>query len=65
MKLGVVGSGSIVPFHLDALKAVGFTPTVVGTRPGSARTQSLAKKYSIATVADNWSDVISASVDAF
>ena len=65
MKLGVVGSGSIVPFHLDALKAVGFTPTVVGTRPGSERTQSLAKKYSIATIADNWSDVISASVDAF
>ena len=65
MKLGVIGSGSIVPFHLDPLKAAGFTFTVIGTRPGSERTATLAEKFGFETVAQTWQDVITADVEAY
>ena len=65
MKLGVVGAGSIVPFHLDALIAVGFEPTVIGTRPGSERVSALSEKYGFSTKADTWQEVIESNVDAF
>ncbi|MEN9608627.1 MAG: hypothetical protein RLZZ06_558, partial [Actinomycetota bacterium] len=65
MKLGVVGAGSIVPFHLDALIAVGFEPTVIGTRPGSERVHALSEKYGFSTKAETWQEVINSNVDAF
>ena len=58
-RLGVIGSGSIVPFHLDALKAAGFEIAVIGTRPGSERSAALADRYG-AALADSWQDVLSA-----
>lgn len=57
-RLGVIGSGSIVPFHLDALKSAGFEIAVIGTRPGSERSAALAEHYG-AALADNWQDVLS------
>ena len=56
-RLGVIGSGSIVPFHLDALKAAGFEIAVVGTRSGSERSATLAERYG-AALADSWQDVL-------
>lgn len=63
-RLGVVGSGSIVPFHLDALKAAGFQISVIGSRPGSEKTAALAERYG-ATALDSWREVLSADVDAY
>ena len=65
MKLGVVGAGSIVPFHLDALIAVGFQPDVIGTRPGSERVKALFEKYNFSAKAETWQEVIDSPVDAF
>ncbi|MFM5968872.1 MAG: Gfo/Idh/MocA family oxidoreductase [Micrococcales bacterium] len=56
-RLGVIGSGSIVPFHLDALREAGFEIAVIGTRPGSERSAALAAKYD-AAFADSWQDVL-------
>ena len=58
-RLGVVGSGSIVPFHLDALIAAGFEIALVGTRPGSERSAALAERYG-AALADSWQNVVAA-----
>lgn len=63
-RLGVVGSGSIVPFHLDALKAAGFEISNIGSRPGSEKTAALAAKYH-ANAMDTWQEVIASDVDAF
>jgi predicted dehydrogenase len=65
MKLGVIGSGSIVPFHLDSLLAVGFTPELIGTRPGSERTKAVAERYSFGKVSQTWREVVESNVDAF
>ena len=56
-RLGVIGSGSIVPFHLDALKAAGFEIATIGSRAGSENTLALAERYS-AAAADDWKAVI-------
>lgn len=52
MKLGVIGSGSIVPFHLDALVDVGFEVRAIASRPGSVTTQKLADKYLASALSD-------------
>ncbi len=64
MRLGVVGSGSIIPFHLDAARAAGFEIAIVGSRQGSDRTPVLAERYGAEAGAD-WHAVLGADVDAF
>lgn len=64
MRLGVVGSGSIIPFHLDAAVAAGFEIATVGSRQGSDRTPVLAERYGAEAGAD-WHAVLGADVDAF
>lgn len=51
-RLGVVGSGSIVPFHLDAAKAAGFTIAGIASRPDSERTKELAERYNTTAYPD-------------
>ena len=63
MKLGVIGSGPIVPFHLDALVSVGFEISAIASRPGSLTTQSLANKYSATAVRDFY-EVSNYDIDA-
>lgn len=63
-RLGVVGSGSIIPFHLDAAVAAGFEIAIVGSRQGSDRTPVLAERYGAESGAD-WHAVLDADVDAF
>ena len=63
-RLGVVGSGSIIPFHLDAARAAGFEIAIVGSRQGSDRTPVLAERYGAEAGAD-WHAVLGADVDAF
>ena len=45
--VAVLGSGGITPFHLDALRAVGFDISTIFSRPGSARLQNLAHQFQI------------------
>lgn len=45
MRLGVVGAGPIIPFHLSALEAQGFSPVAFLARPESTSTKILALKY--------------------
>lgn len=63
MKLAVIGSGPIVPFHLDALKRVGFTISAICSRPGSLTTHSLAKRYGSQAYA-HFSEIPSENYDA-
>jgi predicted dehydrogenase len=63
MKLGVVGSGPIVPFHLDALTEAGFEIKTIASRPGSVTTQELAMKYH-ATPLNDFYEVGKSDIDA-
>ncbi|MEY4019640.1 MAG: hypothetical protein RLZZ590_940 [Actinomycetota bacterium] len=63
LKLGVIGSGSIIPFHLDAAKAIGFEIAIIGSRPGSEKTAALAERYGAVAGAD-WQAVLAGDVDA-
>jgi predicted dehydrogenase len=63
MKLGVIGSGPIVPFHLDALSKAGFEIKAIASRPGSVMTQELASKY-LATPLSDFYEVGKADIDA-
>jgi predicted dehydrogenase len=63
LKLGVIGSGSIIPFHLDAAKAAGFEIAIIGSRAGSEKTAALAERYGAVAGAD-WQTVLAADVDA-
>jgi predicted dehydrogenase len=56
-RLGVIGSGSIVPFHLDAALAAGFSIAGIGSRAGSEKTAALAERYSAPALAD-WHEVL-------
>lgn len=63
MKLAVIGSGAIVPFHLEALKNVGFEISFIGSRPGSHNTLNLAKKYSAEAI-NHFTDLKHGTYDA-
>ncbi len=63
LKLGVIGSGSIIPFHLDAAKAAGFEIAIIGSRAGSEKTAALAERYGAVAGAD-WQAVLAADVNA-
>ena len=56
-RLGVIGSGSIVPFHIAAALAAGFTIAGIGSRPGSQKTAALAERYS-APALNDWHEVL-------
>lgn len=61
-RLGVIGSGSIVPFHLDAAIAAGFEIVGIGSRAGSEKTAALAQRYQ-AKVYEDWRAVLQAGRD--
>jgi len=64
MKLGIIGAGSIVPFHLDALITVGFVPDCIAARAKSQRARDLAKLYNIPEVLSSAREVIEKDLDA-
>lgn len=57
MRLGVIGSGSVVGAHLDALKIAGFTPEVIGASLNSTSATLVAEKYKIKYVIDDANDI--------
>ena len=62
--VGVIGAGSIVPFHIDALLAAGFTIDSIASRPGSEKAKALNDKYQTVASADSAHDVIARNPDA-
>ena len=62
--VGVIGAGSIVPFHMDALLAAGFTIDSIASRPGSEKAKALNDKYQPVANADSAHDVIARNPDA-
>ena len=63
MRLAVVGSGAVVPFHLEALAQVGFTLSCIASRPKSESTKRIAQLYS-AKALDTFHQIEPTSVDA-
>lgn len=63
MRLAVVGSGAIIPFHLEALTQVGFTVSCIASRPGSESTRRIANDYS-AKALDTFRQIDPTSIDA-
>lgn len=62
--VGVIGAGSIVPFHIDALLAAGFTIDAIASRPGSEKAATLREKYQPTSTVDEAHEVIARNPDA-
>lgn len=62
--VGVIGAGSIVPFHIEALIAAGFTIDSIASRPGSEKAAALNVRYQPAARAESAHDVIARNPDA-
>jgi predicted dehydrogenase len=64
MKLGIIGAGAIIPFHLEALAAVGFEFSGIAARPNSKRAISIATKYNVPRVFDDFKNLLEMQIDA-
>lgn len=65
MRAALVGAGAIAPFHVSALRAVGFEISHLAARVGSNRAESFARLYGVERVWSNPTDLIkSADWDA-
>ncbi len=62
-KLGVIGSGQIVPFHLDAALAAGFQLESIGSKASSSSHRELAEKWG-GNALSSWEHVLSSDLDA-
>jgi predicted dehydrogenase len=47
MKVGIIGAGKIVPFHIEALRAVGFSIKGISASDNSISAKKLAESYKI------------------
>jgi predicted dehydrogenase len=64
MKLGIIGAGSIIPFHLKASMEAGFTPTAICGKPGSTNAMKIASSVKGLEFANSVSDLLEKSLDA-
>lgn len=64
IKVGVVGAGRIVPYHLDSLMEAGFIIDGICATPNSPNARSVALRYEIPRVYDRVEDLIESEVDA-
>ena len=58
LSIGVIGAGSIVPFHLDVLSNMNVEISCIAARNNSASAQDIALKYGIPTVFEDWQSLI-------
>jgi len=63
VRLGVLGAGKIVPFHLDAMLANGFEPHVIGARRGSVNAGNLAIRYGFEHQLEDPMDIFKIDID--
>ncbi len=64
MKLGIIGAGSIVPFHLKASIGAGFIPSVICAKPGSKNAMKMAESIKGLEFAYSISDLLDTRLDA-
>ncbi len=62
--VGVIGAGTIVPFHIDALLEAGFVIDSIASRAGSEKAVALNKRYSPIASVDTALEVIDRGPDA-
>ncbi|NCV87516.1 MAG: hypothetical protein EBW14_17015, partial [Oxalobacteraceae bacterium] len=58
LRAALVGAGAIAPFHIDALRAVGFEVRHLAASHGSQRARNLADSKGIPQVWDNAEELI-------
>jgi predicted dehydrogenase len=58
MKVGIIGAGRIIPFHLQALSAAGFDLSFIAARPNSSSAIKLAREYGISNVLDTRDQIL-------
>ena len=64
IRLGIIGAGKIVPFHIDALIAAGFSINGICSTPGSLNSRRLAERFKIPNVYDQISTLIDSKIEA-
>ncbi len=64
MKLGIIGAGSIVPFHLKALKEVGFEPYAISATKNSPHINQVANQFKIKNAYDNHLRLFESGIEA-
>jgi predicted dehydrogenase len=64
IQLGIIGAGKIVPFHIDALLAAGFSINGICSTPGSLNSRRIAEKYKIPNVYDHIPNLINSKIGA-
>lgn len=57
-RIGIIGSGSIVPFHIEAIQKLGSTVESIASRPSSKTTQLLADKFNIKNIYRSGLDLV-------
>ena len=62
--VGVIGAGSIVPFHLSALIDAGFSIDSIASRPGSEKAAALNERFQPTFRAESALEVITRNPDA-
>ena len=60
MRIGIIGSGRIIPFHLESLKAVGFEITSIAASVNSLSAQLIANEYQIKNYHNSTESLLSA-----
>ncbi len=63
-RLGVIGAGKIVPFHIEALKHSGFIISAISATPGSKNSRNLAEQFQIPKVFDDYEEMLDSNLDA-
>lgn len=61
MKIGIIGSGNIAPFHIEAILANGLDLAYLASSPNSIRGRQLAEKYKVPNFFNNAQDLIANS----
>lgn len=64
MKLGIVGAGSVVPFHIDAAIEVGFIPTAICGKYGSVNAKRISETYNSLSYVESFSELMRTDLDA-
>jgi predicted dehydrogenase len=63
-KIGIIGAGKIVPYHIDALRESGFSISAISATPGSKHAQMLAREYKIPRVFNDTLQLVHSDIDA-
>ena len=62
-KIGIIGAGKIVPFHIDALRESGFIVSAISATPGSKNVRILAREFKIPRVFDDTLQLVHSDID--